>query len=362
MLVVLLCLGLIVRAGAEPLVLSVKVVRAHAGMCDNAPVLEVLHDLSWSLKAGEAFQGENSWEVYWNLEHADGETDLPLVRVVCPGVEVARVIVGRTDVAFEPDGEGVAFRLVADRRRGQLIQTVLTDPGGGLPIDLHHNWEMRRAGRYREGAWPKAKIAAHNNMLFAAREALRLMGPLGRENMENAFEGRIVLEGFETGFTRGHADNPPHFHIMLYPPEYTGAQVPHFYMDEAGRVTTNAFTEVGVARSGRRYGPDEWCALRDLNGRVGLELMIREDGGLAMRLGPDAEEWTLRGVEPGGAPETVGVYRDGMLQLRASVVDDAARGTMSIDIEGVGGGTRSVRETLEYDPFTGRLLKRKALP
>ncbi len=346
-------------AHAEGLVISVKAVKSESARCSEAPKLEFVRDGDgWNVLPGEAFHGENDWEVYWNLEHPDTEPALPRVRLSCPGAEMARVIVGRTDVEFQQHGNRIEFELIRDTSRGQLIQTVLTDPNGGLPIDLHHNWEMRRAGRYREDPWPEKKIAAHNNYLFAAREALKIMGGFGQRPEENAFDGRIVLEGFETAFTRGHADYPPHFHIMLYPPGYTGAQVPHFYMDEEGNVESNAFVVIGVEGSGRTFGPGEGCTLRDRQGTVGLELMIREDGGLSMRTRPGQQELVLRGVPPEGAAKSVGVYRGDELLLMASVTDDAERGAMTIDIEGHADGVPSIHERVGYDPFTGKLLAR----
>ncbi len=346
-------------AHAQGLVISAKVVKSEPGRCTKAPELEFARDgEGWQTLTGEAFHGENDWEVYWNLQHPDAEPALPRVRLSCPGVKVARVIVGRTDVEFEPAGDWLELDLVRDTSRGQLIQTVLGDPNGGLPIDLHHNWEMRRAGEYRQGPWPEKRIAAHNNYLFAAREAFRIMGGFGQRPEDNPFDGRIVLEGFETAFTRGHADYPPHFHIMLYPPGYTGAQVPHFYMDDEGNVESNAFVAIGVEGSGRTFGAGEWCTLRDKQGTAGLELMIRDDGGLAMRKAPGEEEFVVRGVPPEGAAKAVGVYRGDKLLLTASVTDDAAQGIMTIDTEGEADGTPSIHERVEYDPFTGKLLRR----
>ena len=345
-------------AHADGLVISAKIVKSEAGRSTKAPELEFLRNgEGWEVLMGEAFHGENDWEVYWNLEHPDAEPEMPGVRLTCPGVEVARVIVGRTDVEFRRDGDRVEFDLVPDTSRGQLIQTVLSDPDGGLPIDLHHNWEMRRAGKYRDDPWPAAKVAAHNNYLFAAREALKIMGGFALKPEDNPFAGRLVLEGFETAFTRGHADYPPHFHIMLYPPGYIGAQVPHFYMDEEGNVESNAFVAIGVEGSGRTFGPGEWCTLRDKHGTVGLELMIRDDGGLSMRKGPGEAELVLRGVPPDGAPKMVGVYRGEELLLTASVTDDASKGTMTIEIEGRAEGIESIRGQIEYDPFTGKIVQ-----
>ena len=371
-MVLLVALASVSCAAGDGVVLSVKVVKTEAGRCSAPPTLElryptaeiVLHLLdesdAWTALSGDAFRGENDWEVYWNLRCEVAEPPLARVEARCPGAKASRVLVGRTDVEFAEKGEAVVFRLVDDRHRGQLIQTVLDDPEGGLPIDLHHNWEMRRAGRYAEGPWPATRIAAHNNYLFAAREALKLMGGFGRRPQDNPFDGRIVLEGFETAFTRGHADYPPHFHIMLYPPGYQGAQVPHFYMDDEGGVESNAFGIVGVAGSNRAFGRGEWCSLKDLHGTTGLELTITDEGGLLLRRDPGQPEWLLIGDEAEGAAKAVCVRRGDALLCRCVVTDDAVRGEMAIQIERFRDGRPAQRtvEHVTYDPFTGRIKQR----
>lgn len=351
-----------VSLGASPVVVSVKVIKAQPGRCSATPTLEVLEQgQAWQSLEEETFRGENDWEAYWNLETAALPTALPEVRVTCPGVKVSRVIVGRTDVPFEVAGEEAKFRLVADTSRGQLIETVLDDPEGGLPIYLHHNWEMRREREYKTIPWPARQIAAHNNFLFAAREALKFLGGFSPRNNENPFDGRIVLEGHETAATRGHMDFPPHFHIMLYPPGYIpGAQVPHFYLDEQGRVQRNSFVGLGIPGSGRTFGPGEWCSMVDLQGKVGLELKITASGGLALRKGPGDEELVLE-PDSAGAATAVCVWQGTEKRCRCSVVDDAARGHMTITIDHFKGGVaaRTSCEELGYDPFTGKIQQRR---
>lgn len=348
---------------AQPTVLSVKVVKAEAGRCASAPKLTVLDNADqWRLVEKETFQGENDWEAYWSLETPQMPKDLPRIRISCPGVKAARVIVGRTDVKFETGPDGVECRLAPDTSRGQLIQTVLDDPDGGLPIDLHHNWEMRKEREYKRVPWPAKAIAAHNNYLFATREALKLMGGYGPKREQNPFDGRIVLEGHESAATRGHMDFPPHFHIMLYPPGYTpGAQVPHFYMDDEGRVVRNSFSVLGVPGSGREFGAGEWCSLKDMHGTVGLELLITPEGGLRLRKGPGQEELLLIGDPPS---EAVCVRRGDEIVRRCAVHDDAAKGEMRIAIERFEGGrlAGTSREEVTYDPFTGRVLHRRREP
>ncbi|MEW6355876.1 MAG: hypothetical protein AB1696_06110 [Planctomycetota bacterium] len=358
--VILACAGS--ATAAQKAVISIKIVKAEAGRCAAPPKLQVLDNPDqWKQIEKETFQGENDWEAYWTLEAAQLPKDLPRVKISCPGVKAARAIVGRTDVKFDATDGGVAFRLVPDQARGQLIQTVLDDPEGDLPIDLHHNWEMRKEREYKQCPWPAKPIAAHNNYLFAAREALKIMGGFSPKREQNPFDGGIVLEGHETAATRGHMDFPPHFHIMLYPPGYTpGANVPHFYMDEEGRVIRNSFGVLGVPNSAREFGSGEWCSMKDLHGVLGLELQITPDGGLRLRKGPGQEEFLLAGDPPSKASEAVCVWRGDEMLCRCAVKDDAAKGDMQIAIERFAGGrpVKTLKEALAYDPFTGKIIKR----
>ncbi len=349
-------------ASSAETIISVKIVKQTAGRCTAPAELSLIaHGTGWEVMTGEAFHGENDWEIYWNIKHSQAQPQLPRAAARAPGVKVTRVIVGRTDVEHETQGDTVVFDLVNDRSRGQLIQTVLPDPEGGLPIDLHHNWEMRRAGKYATGEWPAAKIAAHNNYLFAAREALKIMGGFGPRPQDNPFDGVIVLEGCETAFTRGHADFPLHFHIMLYPPGYQGAQVPHFYLDDEGEVASNSFVAIGVPHSGYEYRAGEWCSLKDLHGKVGLELMITPEGGLLLRKGPGQPEYLLAADPELGAPRAVCVSRDGQTLVRAAATDDAAKGHMAIKLEYFEGGKiiRTATDSFDYDPFTGSMIRRQ---
>ena len=50
---------------------------------------------------------------------------------------------------------------------------------------------------------------------------------------------------FEVACARGHYYYPPHVHIMLWVPGYVGGEVPHFYMDSAGKIVSNRFDILG---------------------------------------------------------------------------------------------------------------------
>jgi hypothetical protein len=211
------------------------------------------------------------------------------------------------------------------------------------------------------------EVKAVLNYLMAAREALKLLGGFG-PNDRKAFTGEITLMSFEVACARGHNDHPPHVHIMLWVPGYVGGEVPHFYMDAAGRIVRNQFDilrdEAGkfperaaaIAQKQQRsgqYGPGKPCRLYDLDQRLALELTITPEGGL--RLGRSADDSCLLTGGEGGPGQSVLVERGGKTACRVQVADDAEQGEMRVTVEHLdnGAAVRTLRQTLLYDPFTG---------
>ena len=96
--------------------------------------------------------------------------------VTAPGIVPFRVIVGKQDVPFTRQGDTVTFNLVRDTRNTMLLNQVLPDPEGGLPIHVYHNWLIRQDGPFRGKPAPETETKAVLNYLVAAREALKLMG------------------------------------------------------------------------------------------------------------------------------------------------------------------------------------------
>jgi hypothetical protein len=283
----LLLIAPLIVAGAEPVYLTVKAVKTGPTRCVVLPTLNLLsHADLWRERKGDTWSGENDWEIFFTLT-SDKTNSPPRLAMTCPGVKVARVIVGHTDVKFTASGDRVEFDTVADRSNGMLINDSLPDPiGGGLPIGLYHNWRMRAnpdaqgrvrgCGPYHGRPYPDAEARAVANYLLAAREALRHMGGMGPKDAR-AFDGNITLLSFEVACGRAHNDFPPHVHIMLYVPGYTpGSQVTHFYMDDRARIVSNSFTELGVKDSKRagNYRPGDVCRMFDLKGNLGLECVI----------------------------------------------------------------------------------------
>ncbi|MFC1714543.1 hypothetical protein ACFL6S_12825 [Candidatus Poribacteria bacterium] len=332
-------------------VYSVKVIKKEPKMSLTTPLIRILDNQEDWQKLNESddrWQGENLWEVYLNIATGQEEPDMPRVEIAFQGVEPVRAIVGNSDVPYKYEDGKVSFTMRDDRSVGQLIETYWKDPRGGLPIHLRHNWEMRKVGPW--DPWPASAICAVDNFLFAAREALRL---INKDNPDkDRFDGRIVLMGFETSSSRGHKDDPAHVHIMLYVPGYSpGSCVPHLYVNDDGRVYSNSYVRIGVAGSGRNFGPGEICSMEDLGDNVGLEVMITEDGGLLLRAGPGADNYYLRPHE-GGGHVGVSVYREDDHICDVSTVDKVSVGSMVAEIEYA---KETWTEEILYDPFTGRL-------
>jgi hypothetical protein len=358
----LLVVAPVMAAGAEPVYLTIKAVKSEPVRCTAQPALAVLsHADRWRERKGDTWSGENDWEVFFTLT-ADTTNSPPRLAMSCPGVKVARVIIGRTDVNFTASGGRVEFDAVPDRSNGMLINNSLPDPiGGGLPIGLYHNWRMRAnpdaqgrvrgCGPYNGRPYPDAETRAANNYLLAAREALRHMGGMGPRDTRT-FDGNIVLLSFEVACARGHNDFSPHVHLMLYGPGHAPAtQVAHFYMDERGRIVRNGF--------GRNYGPGDVCRMFDRKGNLGLECIITKEGGILLRKKPGADEYLLIGDEQTGAAEKVWVMLQGQKLAACTSSDDAGRGIMTATVELMeeGKSSRIVTQTLRYDPLTGCVLE-----
>ena len=351
-----------VAGAADPGLLTLKAVKPSASRCSAPPSIQILSNSDqWRERRGATWNGENDWEVFFTLAAESKNAPLPRLAMTCPGVNVARVIVGHTDVKFTANGDRVEFDAVADRSAGTLIHNSLPDPAGdGLPIGLYHNWRIRADGPFAGKPYPESETRAVLNYLLAAREALRLMGGMGPKD-KRAFDGYISLLSFEVACGRGHNDSPPHVHIMIYVPGYTpGSQVPHFYMDARGRIVRNSFTELGVKDSKRAgdYKAGGVCQMFDLKGNLGLECIITQEGGLILRKKAGANEYLLIGDEQAGPAQKVWVALNGKNLVACTSADDAAKGVMTAVVESYKDGVRasSITQTMRYDPFNGRVL------
>ena len=310
---------------------------------------------------------------FFTLETGNPKAELPKVAVTAPGIVPLRVIVGKQDVPFSHQGDTTTFTLVRDTRNAMLLNQMLTDPEGGLPIHIYHNWLIRQDGPFRGKPAPEVEVKAVLNYLVAAREALKLMGGTGPKDRK-AFAGDITLMSFEVACARGHHDFPPHVHIMLWVPGYAGGEVPHFFMDAAGKFVRNwldilddeggKFPErAGVIAEKRKrsgaYGPGKPCGLYDLENRLALELTITPEGGLLLSRG-EGKPYLLIG-DAQGPGDAVLVKQAGKTLLRARVTDDAEQGKTTVTVEHISDASpaRTFRQTLLTIPslaWPGRRL------
>lgn len=363
-------------ASSKAAVITFKVVKQSAGMAGKTPELRLLSaGEAWQVHRGPSWSGENPREIFFTVETNQPKAELPRVAVTAPGVVPARVIVGKQDVPFQHQGDTITFTLVRDTRNAMLLNQTLPDSEGGLPIGIYHNWLIRQDGPYRGQPPLEIEAKAVLNYLVAAREALKLMGGHGPKD-RRAYDGEITLLGFEVACARGHRDDPPHVHIMMYVPGYVGGEVPHFYMDAAGKIVRNRFDILGdehgkfperaqiIADKRRRagdYGPGKPCRLEDLQGRLGLTVTITAEGGLLLAAS-QGEPYLLVG-DAQGAAEAVLVKQGAKTLVRAHVEDDAEQGETRVTVEHLGSGSaaRVVRQSLRYDPYTG-LAPQKGRP
>jgi hypothetical protein len=343
---------------------SVKLVKTEARRCTSVPKLEFVGDGNgWRVTAKLWHNGENDWEIFFELETDAEKPTLPEVRITAPGVKVARAITGKTDVPFTQQGDEATFRLASDQSVGQMMRVGYSSPRGGLPISLDHNWEMRRNGEYLSVPWPSQQVAAVPNYLLAAQEVFRVMGDMG-PGPPKKFAGDIVLMSAEVAASRGHADFPQHVHIMHYQFEtnaigeriYVSRLVPHFYMDDDGRIVRNNFAVLAGHGKSAVLGLNDVCRFEDTFGHHVLDLAITKVG-LELRR-PDGRVYSLRPDPDLGASHAVWGYQGDNPLCRVEAHDDPAHGVFSYQLDTIQGGkvVETLRDGYHYDPFTAKVL------
>lgn len=363
-------------AGNEKIIISIKIIKSKPGSSTGKPHIEFPpSNRIWSSdirsdkygtqqnKYGE-LDGENIWEIYFNIQSENSRFTKQRLQVVVPGIEVARVIVGHTDVPFEQKGDAVEFEIIDDRSMGQYMESeAYKSPLGGYPIGFIHNWDIRRAGKYALEGFPYKRFAAVPNYLLAAQEVLRQMGNMGPGNTK-AFNGEISLLGSEVASSRGHMDYPPHVHIMLYEfdkdKKWKSRLAPHFYMDDEGYIIHNHYSRiVGIhGTASGEYGVGDLVQFVDDEGNSALGLTIEEKGVLALR-SYDGREYRLVPDPVKGPSEAVFGYFHNKLVCKARVRDFPDLGIFRIQLEVFTDGkkTRDVNDGYLYDPFTGNRHK-----
>lgn len=346
---------------------SVKLVKSAPGLCTTPPRIEFLSDgEGWHVTRKLDHNHENDREIVFEIEHDAARPRLPELAFHADCAPPARIIVGKTDVAFKHEGQRTRFQLVDDSRGGQLMEIVWKNPRGGWPIYFRHNWPMRRAGNYAQGVYPAKALDAVHNYLLAAHEVFRRMGDMDPVS-NRKFKGDLVLMGTEVGATRGHLDYPPHVHLMHYEygtnragkRDFISRLVPHFYLDEEGRFVRNSFAVLAGRGKSAELGLNEVCRFEDAEGTPILEFVVVTDG-LEMRR-PDGQVYSLRPDREKGAATAVWGYRKDEPICRVCARDDPERGVFEFEVETFENGKRSdgFRDGYRYDPFTGKMLTRQ---
>jgi hypothetical protein len=359
------------RKADEPLILSLKIVKAKAGHATGRPYVRFLSpDTAWSsdIKADKygvqsnqygELDGENLREIYFSIRTKAAGFTKEQVTIVAPGIEAARVIVGHSDVPFRQKGDEVTFGLTDDRNMGQYMKSKdYQSPLGGYPIGFIHNWDIRRAGKYALEDFPYKRFQAVPNYLLAAQEVLRQMGNMGPGDPK-PFKGEISLLGSEVASSRGHMDYPPHVHIMLYEfdkdKNWKSRLAPHFYMDDDGYIMHNHYSRI-VGDKGSpsgEYGVGEVVSMVDAEGNRGLDLVIEPKGGLSL-IPPDGRRYSIRpDPEKGPTEAVIGYFNDQMI-CKAEVRDHPDLGVFRLRLEVFTDGvsSRVVDDGYLYDPFT----------
>lgn len=286
-----------------------------------------------------------------------------------PGVKISQVIVGDDRLALRRAGDKVRVNIPV--RHGKLgnLKGVAHDAWNTLEVwSFHHERDLkiqvprndpdRAAGIYAEQPWVAAQAQSALNFVFASREVIRdwkLHHELAAEE-----ESCVELMGFETNNPL-HGDAPAHWHLSIFWPDKRQTPmavmcIPHFYMDDAGRVTSNGFSRYGPPASDKpskwqqsTLGPGEPALYKDRAGKVRMAVTIRNDGGVD--LGPDAKTATYSILL--GENGTI-IIRRGEPWRRVRVQDDVKKGVMTVTVTPEPKGPEEPRvEIHRYDPLTG---------
>jgi glycerophosphoryl diester phosphodiesterase len=296
------------------------------------------------------------------------------VEIRWPGAKVAQVIVGDDRLALRREGDKVRVNIPVRHGRLADLKGVAHDAWNtleiwsfhhekNLRIQIPHNDPDRAAGVYAEQPWVARQAQSALNFVFASREVIRDW----KRHHELAAEEKSFIElmGFETNNPL-HGDAPPHWHLSIFWPDNLQTPtavmcIPHFYIDSAGRVTSNGFSTYGPPMNGKpskwqqsTLGPDEPALYKDRSGKVTMAITIRKDGGVD--LGPDAETVTYS-ILPG--ENGTSITRRGEPWRRVRVEDDVKKGVMTVTVTPEPKGNEKPRvEVHRYDPLTG--VERKA--
>ncbi len=266
----------------------------------------------------------------------------------------SRVLLETVDLPFQKNTEGLAFTIpsqIADRVNSGEFQTHLY--WRGVELRFEHADPERRAGDYAEGDFPVIQRHAADNLEFGLLEAIRELGLDSYVDDENL--GRLFLMGFDTNFPHGHRDSPPHFHLVLWLPNYKamGSLVPHLYLTSSGLISHSEVGMIGWDESDPRafdYHANQTYTSNDMLGRPVFSLTITKEGWLNLARF-DGSLCTLRPVKE-GFDSGVRVSCPSFPMQEIQITDNIDDGTMSEWING------KIEAIIHYDKDTGTLLYR----
>ena len=232
--------------------------------------------------------------------------------------------------------------------RTLFAHTILREDG--ITLRVEENDIGRCAGKYSKDTYPKTQIEAASHYSFAAREVLRRMGVA--RYLHNNSLGYLLLLGFET-CNELHPDFPPHWHLIFRWPYFCGSQAPHIYIDDEGRMTHNVMYIDGISGVCRKYQVDEWCKFVDMYGANVLAFRVVEDGGMELTTpGGNVYKISSYNKEYG-----VKVYCSNSYLGHVVLKNDTDKGKLQVFWNDEERSDDSYAESVEYDPYTGSIVK-----
>jgi hypothetical protein len=332
----------------EELIVGAKLVKETDVLFPKEPEVEFLtNDDKCELLKEEKYYGENVREFFFNVRiRAEGESYLPRAKVLCPADQVKFVIVGRDYVSYQRSEDVVIFDLT--RNTADPLSAITHLDYGKISMNVQHNLEIKKAGKYKDRPWSDRAAKAHLNFLFASRELAREMG-----FQDADFDNKIAIYGFDGNYPRGHIDFPPHFHFFIAWSDFGKSRVTHFDLDDEGRIIHNRF-HCGVTRTTTIYGKGEVCTQYSPDGKLNFEMMVTDEGGLMVRKAEGEQEYFFKpDSETGHFYTAVEIFKGKEKLSRVSVDDDPERGEMTIEVTPHKPHKEKALtkvETVKYDP------------
>jgi len=316
---------------------AAKIVKGRQKKDDPFPVVDL--PKGWSLVAGPECTGVNIREAFLTVEAEGTNCPAPRLSVRWPEAGIGSVY-GAKDIVTQ--GDRTTF--VPTARQAPMGFSTALPSVGAVSCSITHHLEGMQAGPYARCPFPTNEIRAVNNFALAARDGLIRLGFDRREAMAH---GSFWVGTFDSHFPNGHADFPPHFHII--PCCRDGKQVHHFYVrGEDGRITSDCYqdmsTVLDVWDRVTTFVPGDAFPVYDGEGRAVMRVKMLSDGtGLELTRVGTKQSVRLAAARPCEAVDVQVPEGTGWKTVRTvSACDDPKTGTLQTP-EGV----------VRYDTVTG---------